>query len=67
MEFIVAYLDQNKIDLAEVLIGRRLTYLEKEPMYQRTSVTTLKQAERLVEHFRLTGHISYLDNYSTQP
>ena len=66
MEHVVVYLEQKHIDLIQELLGRKLTWQEKAPMYQRTTTSSLHQAERLVEHFRLTGHIAFIEENSQE-
>jgi hypothetical protein len=58
----IAYLAQDSIDMAEQLLGRRTTPEEREKMYQHVSTDGgVRTAERLVEHFRMTGHIAFIE------
>ena len=61
MSFTVAYLKQSSIDIAERLIKRRLTWEEKQAMYDRITVHSHSAALRLVEHFRLTDCIAFIE------
>jgi hypothetical protein len=61
MNIIVSYLEQSKIDLAEKLLGRKTTWQERDNMMQRVSTTSEAQAERLVDHFRLSGCIAFIE------
>ena len=58
----ISYIKQDKIDLAEQLLKRKLTCDEKDSMYDQVVVHNQCAADRLVEHFRLTGHIAFIDN-----
>ena len=59
----IAYLKQTDIDLAERLLRRKTTWEERQGMMQHVSTDSgHSAAERLVEHFRLTGHIAFIDN-----
>jgi hypothetical protein len=64
MNFVIFYLSQDKIDLAEKLLGRKTTWQERNKMGSWVISTDAVAAERLVEHFRLTGHLSYLEETS---
>jgi hypothetical protein len=58
----ISYIAQSKLDLAEQLLKRKLTCEEKDNMYDQVVVHDQRAADRLVEHFRLTGHIAFIDN-----
>ena len=63
MKITIAYLDQASIDLAEKLLGRKLTWREKDKMYQRVvTFSGERAADRLVEGFRLSGHIAFIES-----
>jgi len=57
---IIAYLLQERIDVAEEFLGRKLTWEEKDRMYSLVRTADVVQANRLVEHFRMTGHIAFI-------
>ena len=61
MEIIIFYLAQDRIDLAEKLLGRKTTWQERDKMGAHVTTTDPIAADRLVEHFRLTGHISFIE------
>ena len=58
---IIAYLLQERIDIAEEFLGRKLAWDEKDRMYSRVRTAGMVQANRLVEHFRMTGHIAFIE------
>ena len=57
----IAHLKQSSIDLAEGLLKRRLTWEEKNGMYDHVIVHSQAAADRLIEHFRLTGQIAFIE------
>jgi hypothetical protein len=58
---IVRYVDQGKLDLAQSLRGRDLTWTEIDRMKTAVSVPSPRAAERLVEHLRLTGCLAGIE------
>ena len=62
MDYIIVYLECSRVELAEKLLGRKLTAREKMIMYHRMIVSTKQGAERMIEHLRLTDHIAYIEN-----
>ena len=62
MSIKIAYLSQESIDTAEIFLGRKTTWEERDKMFQHVSTDSgLAAAERLVEHFRMTGHIAFIE------
>ena len=62
MSIKIAYLEQASIDTAESLLGRKTTWEERDKMFQHVSTDSgILSAERLVEHFRMTGNIAYIE------
>ena len=59
---IIRYLAQEKLDVIEGFLGRKLTWEEKDKMYSTVVVPNEAAANRLVDHFRSTGHIAFIDN-----
>ena len=63
MAVTIAYLAETSIALAQSLLHRKLSWEEKQDMYQRVVVvsSSSQSAERMVEHLRLTGHIAFIE------
>jgi hypothetical protein len=61
MEFIIAYLEQDRIDTAEKWLGRKLTWEERLKKMSRVKCDSLEGANRLIDRLRLDGCIAYLD------
>ena len=63
MEFVICYLSQEKIDVIEGFLGRKMVWEEKDRMFTKVRTSDQRSADRLVEHLRLTGHIAFIQEY----
>ena len=61
MAVTIAYLAETSIALAQSLLHRKLSWEEKQDMYQRVVSSSPQSAGRMVEHLRLTGHIAFIE------